>query len=205
MFNVADSSFLSDYAVRLSNYGFVERRVSDNVVIFYQPETQNADTPQAKLLCQDDYDWSTSSDSDSSSLYSSISSLPDLFIARQLSAESGLSSTFNSSFHHSEPVEYSSSFYHHHHPFDRSDSLSTPFFHPHHSSPPSLSGSYHSLSTLFCAQGEENTKRHTEDGNVVLVTEHRTLDSGNRKGHIVIRVSENSAFLFNVKSLRDLT
>ena len=38
-------------------------------------------------------------------------------------------------------------------------------------------------------QGEENTRRHTESGEVVLVTEHRILDSGNRKGHIVIRVS----------------
>ena len=36
-------------------------------------------------------------------------------------------------------------------------------------------------------QGEENQKRHEKDGEVVLVTEHRSLDSGLRKGHIVIR------------------
>lgn len=38
-------------------------------------------------------------------------------------------------------------------------------------------------------QGEENTVRHEEEGEVVLITEHRVLDSGNRKGHIVIKVS----------------
>ena len=38
-------------------------------------------------------------------------------------------------------------------------------------------------------QGEENTCRHEEKGEVVMVTEHRVLDAGNRKGHIVIRVS----------------
>lgn len=37
-------------------------------------------------------------------------------------------------------------------------------------------------------QGEENTVRHEEDGDVVLITEHRVLDSGNRNGHIVIKV-----------------
>ncbi|XP_045212105.2 rap guanine nucleotide exchange factor 6-like isoform X7 [Mercenaria mercenaria] len=36
-------------------------------------------------------------------------------------------------------------------------------------------------------QGEENTRRHEEDGKVVMVTEHRVFDGGNRKGHIVIR------------------
>ena len=36
-------------------------------------------------------------------------------------------------------------------------------------------------------QGEENQKRHEKDGEVVLVTEQRSLDSGLRKGHIVIR------------------
>ncbi|XP_064594655.1 rap guanine nucleotide exchange factor 6-like isoform X3 [Liolophura sinensis] len=36
-------------------------------------------------------------------------------------------------------------------------------------------------------QGEENTKKHEEDGKVVMVTEHRVLDGGNRRGHIVIR------------------
>ena len=35
----------------------------------------------------------------------------------------------------------------------------------------------------------ENTRKHEEQGKVVMVTEHRVLDSGNRKGHIVIRVS----------------
>ena len=39
-------------------------------------------------------------------------------------------------------------------------------------------------------QGEENTLRHEENGEVVMVTEHRVLDGGNRKGHIVIKVSE---------------
>ena len=37
-------------------------------------------------------------------------------------------------------------------------------------------------------QGEENTRRHEEDGKVVMVTEHRVFDGGNRRGHIVIRV-----------------
>merc|ERR1719328_221607 len=36
-------------------------------------------------------------------------------------------------------------------------------------------------------QGEENQRRHEKDGEVVLVTEHRVLDNGARKGHIVIR------------------
>merc|ERR1719507_707420 len=36
-------------------------------------------------------------------------------------------------------------------------------------------------------QGEENQRRHEKDGQVVLVTEHRTMDNGVRKGHIVIR------------------
>ncbi|XP_069123811.1 rap guanine nucleotide exchange factor 6-like isoform X6 [Argopecten irradians] len=36
-------------------------------------------------------------------------------------------------------------------------------------------------------QGEENTRRHEEEGNIVLVTEHRVFDGGNRRGHIVIR------------------
>ena len=39
-------------------------------------------------------------------------------------------------------------------------------------------------------QGEENTRRHEEQGEVVMVTEHRELDGGNRRGHIVIRVSQ---------------
>ncbi|KAL8569549.1 hypothetical protein ACOMHN_002095 [Nucella lapillus] len=36
-------------------------------------------------------------------------------------------------------------------------------------------------------QGEENTRKHKEQGEVVMVTEHRELDGGNRRGHIVIR------------------
>ncbi|XP_005105136.2 rap guanine nucleotide exchange factor 2 isoform X2 [Aplysia californica] len=36
-------------------------------------------------------------------------------------------------------------------------------------------------------QGEENILKHEEKGRVVMVTEHRELDGGNRKGHIVIR------------------
>ncbi|XP_076368750.1 rap guanine nucleotide exchange factor 2-like isoform X3 [Tachypleus tridentatus] len=36
-------------------------------------------------------------------------------------------------------------------------------------------------------QGEENTRKHEEDGQVVLVTERRVLDSGSRQGHVVIR------------------
>ena len=36
-------------------------------------------------------------------------------------------------------------------------------------------------------QGEENQRRHEKDGEVVLVTEHRVLDNGARKGHIVIK------------------
>ncbi|CAI9720796.1 rap guanine nucleotide exchange factor 2 isoform X14 [Octopus vulgaris] len=36
-------------------------------------------------------------------------------------------------------------------------------------------------------EGEENTRKHEEQGQVVMVTEHRVLDGLNRKGHIVIR------------------
>ncbi|XP_077999088.1 rap guanine nucleotide exchange factor 2-like isoform X4 [Glandiceps talaboti] len=36
-------------------------------------------------------------------------------------------------------------------------------------------------------QGEENTRKVEEEGEVVMVTEHRILDGGNRKGHIVIK------------------
>ncbi|XP_043208964.1 rap guanine nucleotide exchange factor 6-like, partial [Amphibalanus amphitrite] len=36
-------------------------------------------------------------------------------------------------------------------------------------------------------QGEENTRRHEENGEVVLVTEHRILDAGSGKGHCVIK------------------
>lgn len=37
-------------------------------------------------------------------------------------------------------------------------------------------------------QGEENTRRHEEDGVLVLVTEQRPIDAGNRRGNIVIKV-----------------
>ncbi|XP_076440019.1 rap guanine nucleotide exchange factor 2-like [Babylonia areolata] len=36
-------------------------------------------------------------------------------------------------------------------------------------------------------QEEENTRKHEEQGQVVMVTEHREFDGGNRIGHIVIR------------------
>lgn len=36
-------------------------------------------------------------------------------------------------------------------------------------------------------QGEENQRRHEEDGNLVMVTELRNVESDIRKGHIVIR------------------
>ncbi|CAH1794604.1 unnamed protein product [Owenia fusiformis] len=36
---------------------------------------------------------------------------------------------------------------------------------------------------------EENSRKHMEEGEVVMVTEHRSLDGGNRNGHIVIRGS----------------
>lgn len=42
---------------------------------------------------------------------------------------------------------------------------------------------------VCCYQGEENTLRFEENGEVVVVSEHRVLDGGNRKGHIIIRVS----------------
>jgi hypothetical protein len=38
-------------------------------------------------------------------------------------------------------------------------------------------------------QGEENIRRHEEEGELVLVTESRAIDGGNRRGHIAIRVS----------------
>ena len=38
-------------------------------------------------------------------------------------------------------------------------------------------------------QGKENTQSCIEEGEVVMVTEHRVFDGGNRKGQIVIRVS----------------
>ncbi|XP_022246938.1 rap guanine nucleotide exchange factor 6-like isoform X4 [Limulus polyphemus] len=41
-------------------------------------------------------------------------------------------------------------------------------------------------------QGEENTKKHEEDGQVILVTERRILDGGSRQGHVVIRGTSDS-------------
>lgn len=40
-------------------------------------------------------------------------------------------------------------------------------------------------------QGEENTKRHEENGQLVMVTElrHGTMEGSVRRGHVVIRVS----------------
>ena len=39
------------------------------------------------------------------------------------------------------------------------------------------------------SQGEANTQKVEEEGEVVLVTEHRTTDGGSREGQVVIRVS----------------
>ena len=47
-------------------------------------------------------------------------------------------------------------------------------------------------------QGEENTRRIEENGQTVLVTEHRVLDGGNRKGHIVIRVRYTASNSFYI-------
>lgn len=56
-------------------------------------------------------------------------------------------------------------------------------------------------------QGEENTKIHEEAGEVVLVTEYRVLDGGNRKGHIVIKVKvmpyKLNKFPFNTLPMYD--
>ncbi|XP_052266467.1 rap guanine nucleotide exchange factor 6-like isoform X4 [Dreissena polymorpha] len=41
-------------------------------------------------------------------------------------------------------------------------------------------------------QGEENTRRHVEDGKLVQVTELRVFDGGTRRGHIVIRGTAES-------------
>nr|XP_006814043.1 PREDICTED: rap guanine nucleotide exchange factor 6-like [Saccoglossus kowalevskii] len=40
-------------------------------------------------------------------------------------------------------------------------------------------------------QGEENTRKVEEEGEVVMVTEHRVLDGGNRKGHVVIKATSD--------------
>ena len=45
-----------------------------------------------------------------------------------------------------------------------------------------------SSNAVVLYQGEENTRRHEENGKLVLVTERRVLDGGNRQGHIVIKV-----------------
>lgn len=43
---------------------------------------------------------------------------------------------------------------------------------------------------------EKNTHKVEEEGEIVMVKEHRELDrSGTRKGHIVIKVSDFNAFL----------
>ncbi|XP_048248295.1 rap guanine nucleotide exchange factor 6-like isoform X4 [Haliotis rufescens] len=49
------------------------------------------------------------------------------------------------------------------------------------------------------SQGEENTKRHEEEGHVVMLTEHRELDGGNRRGHIVIRGTSERLMLHLVE------
>ncbi|XP_022258450.1 rap guanine nucleotide exchange factor 2-like [Limulus polyphemus] len=41
-------------------------------------------------------------------------------------------------------------------------------------------------------QGEENTRKHEENGQVVLVTEQRVLDGGSQQGHVVIRGTPDS-------------
>ena len=38
-------------------------------------------------------------------------------------------------------------------------------------------------------QGEENIRKHEENGRIVMVTEQRGLEGGGRRGHVVIRVS----------------
>ncbi len=40
------------------------------------------------------------------------------------------------------------------------------------------------------SQGEADTKKVEEEGEVVLITEHRTTDGGSREGQVVIRVSK---------------
>jgi hypothetical protein len=42
-------------------------------------------------------------------------------------------------------------------------------------------------------QGEENTLRHTEGDRTVLVTEQRSVEGGNRRGQVIIRVSSLEA------------
>ena len=44
------------------------------------------------------------------------------------------------------------------------------------------------------SQGEANTQRVEEEGEVVLVTEHRTTDGGSREGQVVIRVRHVTYF-----------
>lgn len=47
-------------------------------------------------------------------------------------------------------------------------------------------------------QGEENTKKHEEDGQVVMVTELRNgvVENGGKRGHVVIRVSFFKHFFY---------
>lgn len=46
-------------------------------------------------------------------------------------------------------------------------------------------GDYHRI----LSQGEINTQCVEEEGQVVMVTEHRTTDGGNRQGHVVIKAN----------------
>ncbi|XP_059174885.1 rap guanine nucleotide exchange factor 6-like isoform X3 [Physella acuta] len=48
--------------------------------------------------------------------------------------------------------------------------------------------------------GEENIKKHEEKGMIVMETEHRQLDGGNRKGHIVIRATKEKLMHHLVES-----
>ena len=45
---------------------------------------------------------------------------------------------------------------------------------------------YHFLMIQIIHQGEENTTKYEENGEVVLVTENRNVDNGARHGDIVI-------------------
>ncbi|KAJ9600078.1 hypothetical protein L9F63_009620, partial [Diploptera punctata] len=44
-------------------------------------------------------------------------------------------------------------------------------------------------------QGEENIKKHEENGRIVMVTEQRGLEGGGRRGHVVIRGTSDSLML----------
>jgi Rap guanine nucleotide exchange factor 2 len=57
------------------------------------------------------------------------------------------------------------------------------------------------------SQGEENIHELTENGEVVVVTEYRSLDGGNRHGYVVIKVREMTKLLvhFWVRLIMPLT